>query len=99
LERFFFVENLVGEKRREKLCIGEYRGTWKLVIPWIRLGIGFYSFFLHCLGAEMSLRCRWRFPGKERCLLDHLLPLGTSCHPSFSPSACDTKAIFDLLLL
>jgi hypothetical protein len=39
---------------------------------------GFIAFFLHCLGAEMSLRCRQRFPGKERCLLDHLSHFGTS---------------------
>jgi hypothetical protein len=31
--KILFVENLVGEKRRERLDIGEYRGTWKLVIP------------------------------------------------------------------
>jgi hypothetical protein len=31
----------------------------------------------------MSLRCREKFPGKERCLLDHLTPFGTSCSPSF----------------
>jgi hypothetical protein len=41
---------------------------------------------LHCLGAEMFLRCRQRFPGKERCLLVHLSPFGTSCSPFFSPS-------------
>jgi hypothetical protein len=56
------------------------------MIPWVRLGIGFYSLFLHCLGAEMSLRCRQRFSGKERCLLDHLPLFGTSCSLSFSPS-------------
>jgi hypothetical protein len=43
----------------------------------------FMAFFLHCLGAEMSLRCRQRFPGKERCLLDHFSPLGPpAVHPS-----------------
>jgi hypothetical protein len=42
------------------------------------LGIEFYSLFEYCLRAEMSLRCRQRFPGKERCLLDHLSPFGTS---------------------
>jgi hypothetical protein len=34
----------------------------------------------------MSLRCRQRFSGKERCLLDHLSPFRTSCSPLFSPS-------------
>jgi hypothetical protein len=52
---------------------------------WVRLEIGvFLHCLLHCLRAEMSLRCRWRFPGKERCLLDHLSPFGTSCNPSFT---------------
>jgi hypothetical protein len=26
------------EKRRERLHIGECRGTWKPVIPWVRVG-------------------------------------------------------------
>jgi hypothetical protein len=38
--KILFVENLVGEKRRERLHIGECRGTWKPVIPWVRLGSG-----------------------------------------------------------
>jgi hypothetical protein len=48
------------------------------VIPWVRIGSGFYRILLHCLGAEMSLRWRQRFPGKEMCLPDHLSPFGTS---------------------
>jgi hypothetical protein len=55
--KYFIVENLVGEKRREKLHIGECRGTWKLVIPWTRVGSGLYSLFLHCLRVEMPFRC------------------------------------------
>jgi hypothetical protein len=31
---------LFVEKRRERLHIGECRGTWKLVIPWVRVGNG-----------------------------------------------------------
>jgi hypothetical protein len=31
--KILFVENLVGEKRRERLHIGECRGTRKPVIP------------------------------------------------------------------
>jgi hypothetical protein len=34
--KILFVENLVGEKRRERLHIGECRGTWKPVIPMIQ---------------------------------------------------------------
>jgi hypothetical protein len=62
------------------------QGDPKQVILWVKLGIEFYSLCLHCLGAEMSLRCRQRFPGKERCLLDHLSLFGTSYSLSFSPS-------------
>jgi hypothetical protein len=43
--KILFVENLVGEKRRERLHIGECRGTRKPVIPWARVESGFYSLF------------------------------------------------------
>jgi hypothetical protein len=76
---------LFVEKRRETLHGAEFRGTRKPVVPWVGMGIGFYSLFEYCLRAEMSLRCRQRFSGKERCLLDHSLPFGTSCNPSFNP--------------
>jgi hypothetical protein len=36
---------LFVEKRRERLHIGECRGTQKPVIPWVRVGSGFYSLF------------------------------------------------------
>jgi hypothetical protein len=32
-------------KRRERLHGEEWRGTQKLVVPWVRVGIGFYSIF------------------------------------------------------
>jgi hypothetical protein len=48
--------------------------TQKPVVLWVRLEIGFYSLFEYCLRVEMSLRYKQRFPGKERCLLDHLSP-------------------------
>jgi hypothetical protein len=35
--KILFVENLVGEKRRERLVS---RGTWKPVILWARVGSG-----------------------------------------------------------
>jgi hypothetical protein len=38
--KILFVENSVGERRRERLHIGECRGTWKLVIPWVGVGSG-----------------------------------------------------------
>jgi hypothetical protein len=68
--KILFVQNLVGEKRRERLHIGECRGTWKPVIPWARVGSGLYSLFLHCLRAEMPFRCKHAFPKEEKCLLD-----------------------------
>jgi hypothetical protein len=45
IRKILFVENLFVEKRRERLHIGECRGTWKPVIPWVRVGSGFYSLF------------------------------------------------------
>jgi hypothetical protein len=60
---------LFVEKRRERLHIGECRRTRKPVIPWVRVGSGFYSLYLHCLMAEMPFRCKQAFP-REKCLLD-----------------------------
>jgi hypothetical protein len=54
--KILFVENLFVEKSRERLNIGECKGTWKLVIPWLRVGSGFYSLSLHCLRAEMPFQ-------------------------------------------
>jgi hypothetical protein len=79
-------KDFICREEKRKIAYWRMQGDRKPVIPWVRLGIGFYSLFLHCLGAEMSLRCRQRFPGKERHLLDHFSPFGTSCSPSFSPS-------------
>jgi hypothetical protein len=70
--KIIYVENLVGEKERERLHIGECRGTRKLVIPGTSVGSGLYSLFLQCLRAEMPLRCKWAFPREEKCLLDLL---------------------------
>jgi hypothetical protein len=41
--KILFIENLVGKKRRKRLHIGEFTGTWKPVIPWVRVGSGFHS--------------------------------------------------------
>jgi hypothetical protein len=51
------------------------------VIPWVRVGSGFYSLFLHCLRAEVPFRCKQAFPREEKCLLDHLSPFGISRSP------------------
>jgi hypothetical protein len=83
--KILFAENLVGEKRRKRLHIVECRGTWKQWSCGLGWGVGFYSLFLHCLRAEMPFRCKQAFP-REKYLLDHLSPFGTSCSPTFSPS-------------
>jgi hypothetical protein len=44
---------------------------WSWGSGWV---LGF-SLFEYCLRAEMCLRCRQTFPGKERCLLDHFWDL------------------------
>jgi hypothetical protein len=41
--KILFIENLVGEKRRERLHIGECRGTRKPVIPGHFFLRGFYG--------------------------------------------------------
>jgi hypothetical protein len=66
--KILFIENLVGEKGRERLHIGECRGTRKLVIPLVS---GFYSIFLHCLRVEMPFRCKQAFL-REKYILDLL---------------------------
>jgi hypothetical protein len=65
LERFLFVE-----KRRERLH-GGMQGDLETCGPVGQVGDGVFVSFLYCLRAEMSLRCQKKFPGKERCLLDH----------------------------
>jgi hypothetical protein len=54
------------------LHIGECRGTWKPVIPWVRVGSEFCSLVLHCLREEMPFRCKQAFSKEEKCLLDLL---------------------------
>jgi hypothetical protein len=70
--KILFVQKLVEEKRRERLHMGECRGTWKPVIPWARVWSGLYSLFLHWLSTEMPFRCKQAFPKEEKCLLDLL---------------------------
>jgi hypothetical protein len=65
------------------LHIGACRGTQKPVIPWVRVGSGFYNLFLYYLRVEMPFRYKQSFPREEKCLLDllwsvlkHFEPLG-----------------------
>jgi hypothetical protein len=39
--------------------------------------------FFYCPRVEMSLMCKQKFPGKEKCLLGQLPSFGTSCRLSF----------------
>jgi hypothetical protein len=71
------------EKRKSSWGNGGGGGTQKLVVPWVRLEIGFYRLFVYYLRVEMSLRCRQTLPGKERCLLGQLSPFRTSCSLPF----------------
>jgi hypothetical protein len=68
--------------------------------PLGQVGNWVFIVFLHCLRAEMSLRCKQKFPGEERCVLDHLSPFGTSCSPSFNPplSMVTLTAVRNILL-
>jgi hypothetical protein len=52
----FICREFIVEKRRERLHIGECRGTWKRVIPWVRVGSGFYILF--ALPDGMFFRCK-----------------------------------------
>jgi hypothetical protein len=55
------------------------QGEGKLIVLWVRVGIGLYSLFVHCLRAEVPFRCRWQFPWKK-FLLD-----GPAHGQSFNP--------------
>jgi hypothetical protein len=83
--KILFIENLVGEKRRERLHIGECRGT-RTGDPMGQGGEWDFIAYLHCLMAEMPFRCKRAFIREEKCLFDDLSPFGTSCSPTFSPS-------------
>jgi hypothetical protein len=54
--------------------------------------VGFIA-YLHCLMAEMPFRCKQAFPREEKCLLDHLLPFGTSRSLSFSLSIAHVQMV------
>jgi hypothetical protein len=47
--------------------------------PMGEVGDWVFIAFLYCQREEMSLRCKQKFPGKEKCLLGQLSPFGTSC--------------------
>jgi hypothetical protein len=70
-------------ERREKLH-GGMQGDPESGGPVGHVGNWVFIAFLYCLRAEMSLRYKQKFPGKEKCLLGQLSPFGTSCSPSFT---------------
>jgi hypothetical protein len=64
--------------------MGVCRGTLK---PFVLMGQGGNWVFMvnyYCLQAEMSLRCKQTFPGKDKNILGQLSPSGTSCSLSFN---------------
>jgi hypothetical protein len=48
--------------------------------------VGNWAFIDFFIVQEMSLRCRQKFPGKEKCLLGQLSHFGSSCSPPFKSS-------------
>jgi hypothetical protein len=54
--------------------------------------LGFYSLF-YCLRAEMSLRCKQKFPGKEKCLRGQLSPFGDLLQSVLSMSGSKTRVL------
>jgi hypothetical protein len=56
--------------------MGAYRRTWKPVVPWIRLEIGFYSLFCVFPRGRDVTQVQVDFPGKEKCLLGQFYVLG-----------------------
>jgi hypothetical protein len=55
--------------------------------------------FFYCLRAEMSLRCKQTFPGKEKCLVEQFSPFGTSCSLPFITTTFPLGGLeFDSLL-
>jgi hypothetical protein len=74
---------LCVKKRRERLH-GNMQRDQETSGPMGQVGDWVFIAFLYCLRVEMSLRCKQKFSGKEKCLLDQLSPFGTSCSPSFN---------------
>jgi hypothetical protein len=58
--------------------------------PMVQVGNWVFIALLYYLRVEMSLRCKQKFPGKEKCLLGQLSPSRTSCSLSFNLLAAAT---------
>jgi hypothetical protein len=54
----FICREFSWRKEKRKTAYWGMQGDRKPVIPWGRVGSGVLQPFLHCLRAEMSLRCR-----------------------------------------
>jgi hypothetical protein len=66
----FIRGEFICRKEKRKIAYWRMQADPKPVIPWFRVGSGFYSLFLYCLRVEMPFRCKQAaFPG-EKCLLD-----------------------------
>jgi hypothetical protein len=75
-------KDFIVEKR--KTAWWGMQGTWKQVVPWIRVGIGFYSLFVHCLRTEMLSDADRRFLGRSVSLTSCGLSF-KSCPPQWAP--------------
>jgi hypothetical protein len=75
-------EDFISREEKRKAAWGHAEGWGK----WWSHGSGerldIYS--LYWMKVAMSLRCKQKFPGSEKCLHDQLSPCGTSCSLSFS---------------
>jgi hypothetical protein len=74
-------KNFICREEKRKTAYWRMQGDPETGDPVGQGGAWGFIAFLHCLMAEI----KWAFL-REKCLLDHLSPFGTSCSPSFSPS-------------
>jgi hypothetical protein len=84
---------LFVEKRRERLH-GVMQGDQETGGPMGQVGNWVFVTFLYCPRVELSLRCKQKFPGKEKCLsLANYHLLGP---PAVRPSNWLQKLLKDL---
>jgi hypothetical protein len=85
-QKDFICREFSWRKERRKTAYWRMQGDLETGDPVGQRGEWGFIAYLHCLMAEMPFTCKQAFPREEKCLLDHLLPFGTSHSPSFSPS-------------
>jgi hypothetical protein len=83
----FICREFSWRKEKRKTAYWRVQGDPETSDPVGQGGEWGFIAYLHCL---MPFRCKRAFP-REKCLLDHLSPFGTSHSPSFSPSLAQTQ--------